>query len=280
MLKLANPKGSTLTTEVRNTYAKATALFAVLVFALLAICQLPFDWIGWKPATCMPNDCFNEAVRFGVVRQPVNAWSSLTFILIGIAIATQANPTVQRERSDALLPNLSPTLTLLYGIAIVVIGLGSWFYHASLTFIGQAFDVQGMYLLITFALIYSASRLISITTATFVMAFCCGNLFLLLVQLSQPGIRRYLFAALVLATLLLEYRRWRSQGHLDNRRYLIAALLLLLIGFSIWLLDMAHLWTSPYSLLQGHAIWHVLSALAAGSLYLHYRNLDGYSHPL
>lgn len=27
----------------------------------------------------------------------------------------------------------------------------------------------------------------------------------------------------------------------------------------------------PYSFWQGHALWHILTAMSAGSLYMHYR---------
>jgi hypothetical protein len=37
---------------------------------------------------------------------------------------------------------------------VILIGLGSWFYHASLAFVGQGFDVAGMYLLGTFMVLY------------------------------------------------------------------------------------------------------------------------------
>ena len=36
-------------------------------------------WSDWSEATCMPSDCFCEAVRDAAIRQPSNTWSSLTF---------------------------------------------------------------------------------------------------------------------------------------------------------------------------------------------------------
>ena len=47
-----------------------------------------------------------------------------------------------------------PAYRRLYGYALVAVGLGSYFYHASLTFAGQVCDMSGMYFLITFALLY------------------------------------------------------------------------------------------------------------------------------
>ena len=56
----------------------------------------------------------------------------------------------------------SPRIAVFYGCALVAIGPGSYFYHATLTFAGQLCDMSGMYLLITFSLVYGASRIIRI----------------------------------------------------------------------------------------------------------------------
>jgi hypothetical protein len=39
-------------------------------------------------------------------------------------------------------------------------------------------------------------------------------------------------------------------------------------------LDVTRTWCDPHSLLQGHAIWHVLSAICLGFAFLHYRQLE------
>ena len=42
----------------------------------------------------------------------------------------------------------------LFTGALALVGLGSAFYHSSLTFVGQVFDVSGMYLIATFILLH------------------------------------------------------------------------------------------------------------------------------
>src|SRR6266481_825369 len=105
---------------------------------------------NWPPATCRPDHCFCEAIHNGAVAQPANSWSNLGFVVVGLLIAHA------RMRDDA-----SPIAPYrrIYGYALVLIGLGSAFYHASLTFVGQLMDVSGMYILITFALLYSLKRM-------------------------------------------------------------------------------------------------------------------------
>jgi hypothetical protein len=56
-----------------------------------------------------------------------------------------------------------------------MIGLGSAFYHASLTFAGQFFDVMGMYLLASFILLYNISRVSAFSRRKFVSAYLALN---------------------------------------------------------------------------------------------------------
>ncbi len=123
------------------------ALFLLITLALMPLSWLPAPWSMWRPATCLPDACFCEAIGAGFIRQPIDTWSNLAFVLVGLLIledvlrpsSTRSNLLAQRR-----------TYGVVYAVAVILIGLGSWFYHASLTFVGQWFDVMGMYLLGTF----------------------------------------------------------------------------------------------------------------------------------
>lgn len=54
-------------------------------------------------------------------------------------------------------------------------------------------------------------------------------------------------------------------------RPLAIAVLALAIAYAAWLADDRGLWCEPGSWLQGHALWHLLTALAGGLLVAHYR---------
>jgi Ceramidase len=201
------------------------------------------------PATCLPDACFCEAVRTGLIAQPANTWSSLAFVLVGAWIVAR-----------------SPMK--LYGAATIAIGLGSAFYHASLTFVGQVADIFGMYLLVTYVLVFNASRLWPRVAAMFVVLYATLNVALLAAQIAFPQSRRYLFAAIVAVVLILETR---ARG--IDRKWLCWALASLSAGFVLWTLDITHRLCDPKSLLQGHAVWHVLGAIAAWCLVGHISNL-------
>ena len=193
-----------------------------------------------SPATCLPDACFCEAVRTGFIAQPANTWSSLAFVFVGAWILAR-----------------SPMKR--YGAATIAIGLGSAFYHASLTFVGQVADIFGMYLLVTFMLVFRAGR-------WFGPLYIALNLALLAAQVAFPQSRRYLFAAVIAAVLIVETR-----ARVNERKWLYWALAAMSGGFVLWILDITKRWCDPRSLLQGHALWHVLGAVAAWCLFRYYR---------
>jgi hypothetical protein len=87
-----------------------------------------------------------------------------------------------------------------------------------------------------------------------------------------PDLRRYVFAALVLGVLAIEGGYRRVSGSTIARRWLWRAAGALGLAFLIWVLDITKTVCSPESMLQGHALWHVLCALAGWHLYRYYES--------
>jgi hypothetical protein len=79
---------------------------------------------------------------------------------------------------------------------------------------------------------------------------------------------------LIVAIVATESRIWRS-GDRTPLHFFGVCLGLLFAGAVFSLLDVTRTWCDPtHPYLQGHAIWHVLSALALLAAYLHYRQLE------
>lgn len=247
-----------------NRYVSPALLFLLLAAAVFALSRFNYSFAGWKPATCMPDMCFCEAIRAGSIAQPANTWSSLGFVLVGLLILSR------RFHQTKQTSGFSPTHTLVYSLATIFTGLGSTFYHASLTFVGQFFDVMGMYLLGGFILLYNLARVRLLSARAFVLAYVALNFVLAVLLITVPELRRYLFAALILVALVWAYHPRRPASNLTQRKYLAWAVLTLVLAFVIFLLDLTKVFCSPNSWLQGHALWHLGGALSAGLLYKHY----------
>jgi hypothetical protein len=239
-------------------------IFGLVVMAAAALAFSGITWAGWRPATCMADGCFCEAIHAGTIAQPVNTYTNLAFVLVGLLILNAT----QRGGESPFMQQRAYGYT--FGGAVVLIGLGSLFYHASLSFVGQWFDVMGMYLLITFMLLYDVARLRTMNGRRFALIYVLVNIALGLLLVFIPEVRRQVFALLVVLTLALEVIIWRLRRPNIRYAWLLAAVITFAAAYGIWLLDNSRMLCAPEGLLQGHAVWHVLSALAAGMVFVYY----------
>lgn len=217
-------------------------------------------WSSWRPATCLPDDCFCEGIRESIIRQPANTWSSLAFVIVAIWVAARL---ARQARSGRRV--FGPAQTGLFLGSLVLLGLGSAFYHASLTFIGQVFDVSGMYLVASFILLHRLGPKWSLSPLWSVLSFFLLNAVLMSAQITTPSWRRIAFGVLLISALAIE---WRSS--LAGRMWLAIGASLMAAGFLFWIVDRRRLACAPESLLQGHSAWHLFGALASASLYRSY----------
>ena len=210
------------------------------------------------PATCLPDLCFCEAIRHTGLMQPANAYSSLFFVIAALVVLWSA-----RGRS---------WFGYAYAAALILVGLGSFWYHAELTLLTQAFDNFGMYFVVLVPIIAMIQKRYALRASGTLAGFILLCALSLPVILIYQGARRYEFIILILALLALDYQ-WGKKLGLEHRGYLLLALATFFISGVIWILDITGVWCMPWSLWQGHAVWHILNALAAYFLFFHYRKL-------
>lgn len=242
--------------------APVLAALLVSLATIIVLRRLPADvWTGWQPATCLATGCFCEAASaHGQIQQTANTFSSLAFVFSGTLV-------IARPKKTSRMPY---PYSVLMGLSIITIGLGSAFYHASLTFIGQFFDVFGMFLLAAFMLVYSWERIWNLRPTITVGLYLALNLFLSWLQIVIPDARRYSFAIILIAALLFEYYfRLEAKPQIEVR-WLRLGIKLLSAAYFIWILDNTRLVCFEHSLLQGHALWHILGAVSVFFLHRYY----------
>jgi Ceramidase len=237
---------------------------ALMLLSWIAVSSL--SGVAFSPATCLSTHCFCEAPRTGSsVVQPANAWSSFAFVWLGGLIWLAA----RRGGGGSAFP---PAAAKVYAIAAIIVGVGSFLLHATLTLWGQFADVLGMYLIAAFGLTYALSRTRGWTDARSVGVFAATAKALVLSLLLWPESRRWLFAVVLILTLLVEIGwAWRKRPG-AKLRLLLFGIAANALAFAIWTLDQNGTVCNPNSLLQGHAIWHFLGALSVWMTYCYYRS--------
>ncbi len=244
--------------------AGATAIVSCGLLALAI-------WRGWLGVDVGRGANFCEAARDWAVRQPANTFSNVGFVAVGLLIAWHAGAPETIGTSRPMHRRLATVMACL----VVLLGPGSAAMHATQSAAGGHLDMLSMYLFAAFAAAYAAMRWRrggnELLVATFLggVAFCefVGWWDVELPVVMHPG--NAAFASLLVVATALEVLIMRRPEAHAQRAYAYIALASILIAFAIWNGTKAWL-CDPHSMIQGHAIWHILGAVAAYFLFRYY----------
>lgn len=238
---------------------------AIAAASLGLLATLGPDWTHYEPATCLATHCFCETPRTGaLVLQPSNSWSSFGFVILGIWIVLAGS-----SRRNSAFAGVAP---VWFGLTAIVIGVGSFLLHATLTLWGQFFDVLGMYLTSAFLIAYAVHRWRGWSGAAAVMLYLALCVVLVGFLIAIPETRRWLFAVVLIAAIVIELGYARPRRPQIEIRWFLCGIALQATAFAIWILDLTRMLCQGSSLIQGHAVWHLLNAAALYANYLYYRS--------
>ncbi|GAB2606417.1 hypothetical protein GCM10027190_62330 [Spirosoma areae] len=217
---------------------------------------------------------FNQVNRF--FHQPVNTYSNLAYFFFGIFLVGIAGEDARNRGKPGQnqLENF-PMLSALLGACMVYLSVGSAFFHASLTYAGQRVDMNGTYAvllsLVGIALyhVLPGLRLTPLQKTGWVLSVVGLVVVFLQVALWLSSAR--LVPALLLllnGLMLLNYGQFRKERSLGVA---LLSLVLIVIAIRIRTLDVQKVDCDPHSLLQGHAVWHGLTALSTFCSYSFFR---------
>lgn len=219
-------------------------------------------WSDWTPPTIK----WNEENLCGWITTPANTWSNGAYLLLALWI--------WRDSRRFTHPALRA-----FGPALFFLGLASFAYHASYTWFFQFFDFLGMYGVIFLILTIGVERWGVLRPSTR-GPFYLGSILIfsgltpLVRALGRPI--QPIIMVLATAILALEWHLWR-RGSPSATDYpiLLRAIGYLLAAATFTALDLAGALFSPENhWCQGHALWHIFTALGLHSTYLFCRQFD------
>lgn len=244
----------------------AAVITAVLGCGALVV-AIAFDW--WGPDVGRGAQ-FCEAARDWFFKQPANTLSNLGFVVAGVAIGWQAS----RQR---VLPQL-PGVATLFGCVVVLLGPASAAMHATQTEAGGRLDMLSMYLVASFAAACALVRWFRWGTGAFLALFLGMVLGCELLARVWTGVvpvvefsGNLAFAALLVTAAVTEVLLWRRDRN-ARLAWGLAAIGAMAVAFTIWNLS-KRWWCDPSSWLQGHAVWHLLCAVAGWCLFQLYASI-------
>jgi hypothetical protein len=244
----------------------------VLAVAALSVFLWSSARAGWRGAVnpCVQEDgCYCERWRVGPVRQPANTWSCLAFVAAGLLCAAHASRNGNAQGGRMSRTALYPAL---FSTGLVLIGPASMALHASMTEWGGKLDGASMDFFIAFAAAFGLSRRFRWGERRFLAALSLGTAVPVAVKFLPGFPRGEVVFGLLVAVFAFNELLPEGETGIRPRSWLKASAGCFFSGFAVWALSRTSTGPlcAPDSLLQGHAVWHVLTAMAAGALYPHF----------
>lgn len=264
-------------------HGAAWGFFGLITLALVVLyyAYMGTDvWYLWMGNVAPERHSFNEAIySASLFRQPANTWSNLSYVFVGLYVLAFAWWDMRRATS-AKDPHIvrQPMMMVLFGVYCVMLGFGSGLMHASMTSIGHKADVFAMYGVLVVLVAMQWSRWLPElpflrrripTWPLFFVAGIVGSIVVFNYR-SELGSKTIMFSLIGLIALGngLDVLFGKTS---QQYRYHVLSFWSMAIAYWIWNLDRAGQFSAPESWLQGHAIWHLLTGVALGTMALFFR---------
>jgi hypothetical protein len=245
---------------------------------LTAIVSFLIFWVavvnGWFGKAYAGVGEFCECQHPGLIKEPSNTWSNLGFIFSGLSIAWLLRRGTYDGNSNSLTRGLF--YPVFYSSLVVFLGPGSMAKHATNAPWGGFCDMLSMYLLASFTVAYAAERFFRLKPLHFTLMFLLVLASCIIANFTHCSILfdffgSTAFAFYILLTAVLEVLNIYVRKVQHETRWAYFAIGTLLLSFGIWNISKTGApLCYPDSLIQGHAIWHLLDALAAFFLFRYY----------
>jgi hypothetical protein len=207
----------------------------------------------------------------------MNTYSNLMYFFLGciVVLVSFYDRKVQMSVEKNALQQF-PLLSFFFGCCLMYLCLGSSFFHASLTWIGQRADMNATYsICITLSGISYYRLWIKEKPSPWFKRLFVGALFcmvLLFIELHLLISSLFLLPFLILLIMAGTIMNYRQNKNNFNIQPAILSLLLMIAAAVLRSVDVQKIACDPTSLCQGHSLWHFFTGMSAFLLYWFYRS--------
>ena len=198
-----------------------------------------------RKASCLP-ECWCELPRLDSFPvEPANSWSNIFFLFVAIFIYRKFG--IEKLHSKVAI------------ISFSFLGIGSFIFHSTLSYFGQVFDVLGMYVVVSFFILFHMKFWETDKRIRNIIIWASLNSILGVVIYFYPGIRRWIFSTMIVCLIVLT-RKIITQS--KNKKDFLIALGALLLGVLCWILDRHKVICDPKAWINLHCFWHFFVSLS------------------
>ena len=218
-------------------------------------------WYEAQQSFGPPNVNWCEETQCSVISEPINTWSNLGFLFISLWILISF-----KRRSPMLFQ---------FALVVLVMGLLSLIYHATNNYLTQFFDFTGMALMASYLLAFNVKRLKpnwSFGSLFWFFVFFDTFLFAFFGITNVP-VQMIIFINFGPVVVLELINGWREQRFRDYGFFALAVVSLVAAQVAS-AVDLKRVICSPEGWIHGHAVWHLLCAVAMGFTALHLKRMS------
>jgi predicted membrane channel-forming protein YqfA (hemolysin III family) len=260
-------------------------LIGLIEILALGAAFLVLALVRWIPSSAddeckAAGTCYCERERASGIKQPANTLSNLGFVAVGFALLAALPEAVSGSGVNPMRE--ATAYAVIYGCVVIFLGPGSMFFHASLKRWGGWLDTLSMILYTDFLVAYDIAGIAGGGIGLFLGLWLGIAAVLGLVSAIWPSspigdlsTGSLCFGALALVWLALQFAVLAGGGSIqrdlgDGLLLLIAAALVFASAFMIQRKSQTGgPWCEPDTWLQGHAVWHLLTAATTVILFFY-----------
>lgn len=183
------------------------------------------------------------------IQRPFYAISDLAFIVVGLFI---------------LLTARKSSLSKVFGLTTIVVGLFLLVYDATYSYLFQLLDVTGMYILVTLFMFLNLKRMKLNIAGIYRWLLIIFSILIFYFLKGEAG--NIIFGLFVIFVIASE---WLIKEKISRKDWAIGVVLFVL-GFIVWLPDATRTLCDPSNIFNGRGIFHLFEATAIYYLYKFY----------
>lgn len=258
-----------------------TVFFGLIIWWLNQNPALQGVWNNFFLDKRVPVSFCEQGNLNNPVRQPVNTFSNIVYLLIAIVVLkTSWEERFKRNSHD--LVTVNTVYGFLFGLVLLYVFFASSFYHASLINIAHKLDYSAVFAFSLFPIIFFLhrrylnhnSKLLAAQkrrlTIVFFSTYLLANL--LLAFLIPSGKESLTAFILIQIFFGLAFFAVINKSGKQGRFYLASSVICVLLAFIWFEFDKYKFLCRPNSFFQLHSLWNLFIGLSAYNFYLYIRS--------
>lgn len=213
-------------------------------------------WYEAQQTFGAPNVNWCEPTTCSIINEPINTWSNMGLVIVGLIVFFKFKDRLPKQ----------------FGLAVFVMGVLSFIYHASNNFLTQYIDFVGMFTVMSFLAAVTTVRFFSIRENLFYswywFFFSAHAVLFMIFHITKIPVQFIMYINLIPIIILELYISFQHKIG-SKQKFFFVGVGLTILAQIVAVLDIKRIYCNPEGWIHGHALWHLIGAVAAYFLALH-----------